>query len=305
MISLRIAVSALSVVCCFASRTGLAHKALAMFNQKRSGQKPPAGPGGAPAPSPAAAPKGAPGGADPCQCSFEDMCTCKTALAHLDCISKTCASTECDCPAVQFSQSCGQISSVCKPMLDITCTPDQALCDGKFYQLSASTLGISIDLEKLDKDAHCGPTGKCEGDINVNVAVVNREGNNSLHLECFLEEAPGSKSKFTCSSEISGNSANCKLPMPKELPAGDKLEGWCRIVDRADDGKSLSDRLTHDAPFYIYNHNKAIEPEAAPAVKLAEAPPPKRKKAEPKSGALSIQGNAAFLMAAAAAALQL
>jgi hypothetical protein len=185
-------------------------------------------------------------------------------------------------------------------MLDISCTPEQALCDGKFYQLSSSLTGLSIDLEKLDQDAHCGPTGKCAGEIDVQVAIYNFK--KGTILECFLEEAPKSKSKHTCSSKVSGDYANCTLPMPKELPAGDKLEGWCRLVDTSSDSNSTkavveATRLTHDAPFYIYNHHKAIEPPK----KFAEAPVSKLAAEPPKSSAFSLHGTAALLMTTAAA----
>jgi len=258
--------------------------------------------------SPAAAPESAPMGAPmavpgSCECNFQDMCTCESALAHLDCISKTCAKQECDCPAVQFSQSCGQMASVCKPMLDISCTPKQAVCDGKFYQLASSLIGLSIDIEKLDNDAHCGSAGKCTGKIDIEAAIYNPA--KGMHMECFLEDAPKSKMKTHCSSEVTSDFANCTIDMPTTLPAGDKLEGWCRLVARADDNSTekLSQRLTHDAPFYIYNHHKAIETETETQKKMAEAPPPAAEAAEPaKSGA---QGMAVLFLAATSATLYL
>jgi len=116
-----------------------------------------------------------------------------------------------------------------------------------------------------------------------------------------LEEAPKSKLKNHCSSEVSGDFANCTIAMPDELPPGEKLEGWCRLVDRADDDKSPSERLSQDAPFFIYNHHK---PKSDPSKrKMAEAPPPKKAKPA-KSSAYSAQG-AAMLFIAAAAALHL
>jgi len=179
-------------------------------------------------------------------------------------------------------------------MLEISCTPKQALCDGKFYQLSSSLTGLSIDLEKLDQDAHCGSSGKCTGKIEVEAVVHNLE--KGMTMECFLEEFPGSKSKTHCSSTVDGDLANCTMPMPKQLPPGDKLEGWCRLVDLKGDNETYSERLTHDAPFYIYNHHKAIEP----TKKFAEAPP--APKAVPaKSSAFGFQGIIALLMMPVAA----
>lgn len=127
----------------------------------------------------------------------------------------------------------------------------------------------------------------------MHVAIFNKK--DGMHLECFLEDAPKSHEKHHCSSEVNGDFANCSLPMPKELPAGDKLEGWCRLVDRADDGKGLSERLTHDAPFYIWNHHTVVNLKVEPA----PAPPPARKKTEApakKSGAFSVHGTAALLL---------
>lgn len=185
-------------------------------------------------------------------------------------------------------------------MLDISCTPEEALCDGKFYQMSTSLTGLSIDLEKIDQDAHCGATGKCTGKIDVQAAIHN--AGKGMQMECFLEESPKSKSKHTCVGDVEGDFANCSMPMPKMLPAGDKLEGFCRVVDTAEDDNSTSTlevkRLTHDAPFYIYNHHKAIEEE--PKKKFAEAPPP----AVPvKSNAFGTQGITMVLVLATTAVL--
>lgn len=187
-------------------------------------------------------------------------------------------------------------------MLDISCTPEEALCDGKFYQLSTSLTGLSIDIDKLDQDALCGATGKCTGKINVQAAVHNAA--NGTQMECFLEETPRSKSKHTCTADVSGGLAHCTMPMPSMVPAGDKLEGFCRIVDSSNDDNSTSTielkRLTHDAPFYIYNHNKAIEKEPEPKKKLAEAP------AKPAdSNAFGTQGTVMVFVVAAAAVLSI
>merc|ERR1712182_37486 len=64
------------------------------------------GPGPAPGPSPSASPAAAPAG--PCECRFEEFCTCGGALSYLDCISRTCAKSECDCKdnSVTFKSSC-------------------------------------------------------------------------------------------------------------------------------------------------------------------------------------------------------
>jgi len=288
MTTLRVAVLLVLVGCGESSRSGFGQSTLFKKRMKRSlmlhAAPSPDGPGPAPAASPMAAPAGA------CECNFQDMCTCESALAHLDCISKTCASEECDCPDVQFSQSCGQIASVCKPMLEISCTPKLALCDGNFYQLSSSLTGLSIDLEKLDQDAHCGASGKCTGKIDVHAAIHNFE--KGMRMECFLEEAPGSKSKTHCSSKVSGDSANCTLSMPETLPPGDKLEGWCRLVTIGKANETTAERLTHDAPFYIYNHHKAFEP----AKKFAEAPQPETTPAQPSKSGAFITGISALLM---------
>eukprot|EP00746_Dinoflagellata_sp_MGD_P165558 gnl/MRDRNA2_/MRDRNA2_94899_c0_seq1.p1 gnl/MRDRNA2_/MRDRNA2_94899_c0~~gnl/MRDRNA2_/MRDRNA2_94899_c0_seq1.p1 ORF type:complete len:336 (+),score=70.23 gnl/MRDRNA2_/MRDRNA2_94899_c0_seq1:96-1010(+) len=302
MTGLCVTVLALLAVSAAASRSEAARRTLfkkAMLRHSLTlAKNAPSPPPGAPEAAPMAAPAGSPAGA--CECNFEAMCTCETAMAHLDCISKTCANEECDCPAVQFSQSCGQIASVCKPMLDISCTPEEASCDGKFYQMSTSLTGLSIDLEKIDQDAHCGATGKCTGKIDVRAAIHNaKEG---MQMECVLEETPGSKTKHTCIADVSEQFANCTMPMPKMLPAGDKLEGFCRVVDTKVDDNSTDTlevtRLTHDAPFYIYNHHKAIEEE--PKKKFAEAPPAP---VPVKSNAFGTQGITMAFMVATMAVL--
>lgn len=87
------------------------------------------------------------------------------------------------------------------------------------------------------------------------------------------------------------------MPMPKQVPAGEKLEGWCRLVEPT--GNATNTRLTHDAPFYIYNHHKAIE--KASSVKFAEAAAPAPAEKPPaKSGAFVMQGVALAFVSVAA-----
>jgi len=292
--SVRATVVAALVVCGATTRTG-SHTLFKKQNLKMRGAPSPA-PAAGPEASPAAAPAG------PCECGFQDFCTCESALAHLNCISKTCASGECDCPSTQWSQSCGKMASICKTALDISCTPTDALCDGRFYQLSSGVVGLSIeDYNKLDENAHCGPTGKCTGHVDVKVAVHNSE--EGMEMNCFLEQAPGSVQKHFCAANVSNSQAKCTLQMPSELAAGGKLEGFCRLIDPLDDGKTAH-RLTNDAPFYISNHHRPVEVEA-PKRKRAEAPAFQKKpsphKSGQKSGAFGVRATVAVLMVAATA----
>jgi len=132
-------------------------------------------------------------------------------------------------------------------------------------------MGLTVDLEALDKDAHCGLHGACEGDVDFHVQVHRpAEG---TELECALEREPGSVQHTVCNSAVNGSAAVCSLAMPPTLSPGEKLGGFCRIVKTED-----KIPVTKDAPFFIYNHHPAPPvpaPSPAPVklVKKTEAEP--------------------------------
>merc|ERR1719359_304366 len=107
----------------------------------------------APSPAPAGAPMGSPGPAPlgPCECRFEDYCTCGGALAYLDCISKTCAKEECNCGSNdrQFEMSCHHVKNECGEDLDLDCSGEHATCEGKFNQAVNGIIGLTMDFDKI------------------------------------------------------------------------------------------------------------------------------------------------------------
>jgi len=136
---------------------------------------------GAPADSPAG----------PCECRFEDFCTCGGALAYLDCISHTCAKKECDCTsnAKTFKNSCLHIAGECADDLHFDCSGEQAACEGKFNQAENGIIGLTMDFDKIESDAFCGPTGRCTG--SVKAAVKVHKPAKGVRVSCALEAREG------------------------------------------------------------------------------------------------------------------
>merc|ERR1719171_2406181 len=66
-------------------------------------------------------------GNEECTCSFRGECTCKNSLVFLDCVSKACASGNCDCSESQYHNSCTNMAETC-PELDFQCSADKAVC---------------------------------------------------------------------------------------------------------------------------------------------------------------------------------
>lgn len=147
----------------------------------------------APSPAPASAPMSSPGPAPlgPCECRFEDYCTCGGALAYLDCISRTCAMEECNCGnnTVQFSTSCGHMASECKEDLDISCSSSKATCEGKFNQAVDGLIGLTMAFDDISSEAYCGPTGRCAGQVHAAVKV--HKPAKGVRLSCALEPRQG------------------------------------------------------------------------------------------------------------------
>jgi len=148
-------------------------------------------PGAAPAGSPMGSPGPAPAPMGPCECRFEDFCTCGGALAYIDCIAKTCAKEECNCGnnTVQFATSCGHMASECKEDLDIDCSGSHATCEGKFNQAENGIIGVTMDFDKIESEAYCGPTGRCAG--TVQAAVKVHKPAKGVRVSCALEPRQG------------------------------------------------------------------------------------------------------------------
>lgn len=193
----------------------------------------------------------------------------------------------------QFSSSCGKMASVCKETLDVTCSEKEAQCEGKFHQGTDSLIGLTIDYDKLESKAYCGPFGKCVGEVNVAVKVHKPAA--GVRLECAMEKRPGNElvmiqkghvgtrlrlgiglnsSKLEgCAAKVESDEAGCTMPMPKELPSGESIEGACQLVEDA-----TGRILTKGAWFSIKNpaKNREVEPEVE-----KPKPPPAKGSAEP------------------------
>jgi len=171
------------------------------------------------------------------------------------------------------------MASVCKTELDVTCSVEEAKCDGKYHQGTEGIIGLTIDYDKLESRAFCGPFGKCVGEVVV--AVNIHKPAEGVRLDCAMENHYGDESQqmvmmqkrkylggrlssnFSkklegCGQRIEGPEAKCTMPMPKHLPSHHSIEGLCRLVE--DETGRI---LTKDAWFKITNPNKYKEPDAA------------------------------------------
>lgn len=143
---------------------------------------------------------------------------------------------------------------------------------GRFHQGSEDVVGLTIDMERLEKDAYCGRLGDCSGKIDLHVRA--HKPTEGLMLECGLEVAKkGSSIEVdVCRSNLTDVEANCTIQMPGTISAGEKVDGFCRLVEGGD-----RKPVTKDAPFQIHNHHEAAakveqdEDEEEPEKKKTEA----------------------------------
>eukprot|EP00746_Dinoflagellata_sp_MGD_P160809 gnl/MRDRNA2_/MRDRNA2_87732_c0_seq1.p1 gnl/MRDRNA2_/MRDRNA2_87732_c0~~gnl/MRDRNA2_/MRDRNA2_87732_c0_seq1.p1 ORF type:complete len:364 (-),score=94.61 gnl/MRDRNA2_/MRDRNA2_87732_c0_seq1:30-1121(-) len=205
----------------------------------------------APSPAPAGSPASAPGPAPlgPCECRFEDFCTCEGALRYLDCISQTCAKEECHCSnnTVQFSTSCGQMASECKEDLDIQCSSSKATCEGKFNQAANGIIGLTMEFDKIASDAFCGPTGRCAGTISAAVKV--HKPAKGVRVSCALEPRQGHSLVLQQSNSLRKPSKAQKLrrkeakaEAEKQKAEAEKDEKETKKVTKAKDEKGEEDK---------------------------------------------------------------
>lgn len=293
-----------------------------------------AGWGPAPAPAPEDSAAGGPGGApanasaspgpapeDPCTCNFNDFCTCGGTLKYLECVSQKCMREGCKCEKNQFSHACGRMASVCKETLDVTCSAEEAKCDGKYHQGTDGIIGLTIDYDKLESRAYCGPFGKCTGEVNVAVAIHKPAA--GVRLDCAMEThdtfekageqmvlltkrarlggrlaANTSKKLEGCGEKVTGPEAHCTMPMPKFIKSGKSIEGLCRLVE--DETGRI---LTKDAWFKITNPTEEYQEPNATVVTPTKVKVTKGDK-EPaaKGGAAPWASALALALPAAAAA---
>lgn len=232
-----------------------------------------------------------------CQCEFNDFCTCDGVLKYLDCISKKCASDECDCHQEQFEVSCANVGNMCGAELEFGCSTEQATCRGRFHQLPDSVVGITVDTESLNQKSYCGPFGKCEGSVEAKVKVshVPEEG---ATVQCEMQRFEGAKEVDAkgwnkCQAEVDKNGeAVCSLPMPKNLKPGASLEGKCVAAAQ---GKKLlkRHRLVEQTKYAWWQISNKYQPPAASGAEKKESDKGKKKAADEKSGAPARSGVAA------------
>merc|ERR1711959_614080 len=81
------------------------------------------------------------------------------------------------------------MASECKSELDIVCSPSTATCEGKFNQAKNGLIGLTMDFDKIENEAYCGPTGRCTG--TVQAAVKVHKPAKGVRLSCALEPRQG------------------------------------------------------------------------------------------------------------------
>jgi len=98
---------------------------------------------------------------------------------------------ECNCGnnTVQFSTSCGHMASECKEDLDVDCSGSHATCEGKYNQAKNGIIGLTMEFEKIEGEAYCGPTGRCAGEVKAAVKVHKPAA--GVRLSCALEPRQG------------------------------------------------------------------------------------------------------------------
>lgn len=207
------------------------------------------------APAPAAAPSPVPGGPGLCGCSPvpKDTCACGSSLEFLKCVAMKCAAGGCDCPIDPVERECGALSQSCGSELEFEgCGSSTIKCEGRYHQAADGVTGLSLDTSRLNEKAHCGPHGRCYGELRL-VANVYREAPGAW-LKCVLPsseenwaDTPLASRVQDCHGEISSEGVMaCSLPMVPALSPSAELHGHCYLTD----GK-FGKKLTKDAFFVV------------------------------------------------------
>lgn len=185
-------------------------------------------------------------------CKYTAMqCGCAQVTEYLACVTKFChKATE-----KGFFDKCVAIENKCADDLDVQCH-ENAQCTGKFNQLPWGGIGLTLDLSGANKDAFCGPNGKCIGEMHMKANIHKpAEG---VWLECGLPKTATDKNHIDkkedwvkCYQEADKKAeASCDIPMFPELR--DSAKGYC-VLTKGKDGK----KLTQPAWHLIKNVHKA------------------------------------------------
>merc|ERR1719183_3052918 len=95
------------------------------------------------------------------------QCGCQPALEYFACLTKHCHTAN----RTKFAEKCTALGSKCFNDLNIDCRGPDTVCTSKFHQLPLGGLGLTVEVG--EKEAFCGPFGKCIGHITMKAKVVN------------------------------------------------------------------------------------------------------------------------------------
>lgn len=227
---------------------------------------------------------------DACEdCFYKgDECGCEPATEYFACLTKHCFSSN----RSRFAEKCTSLGSKCFTELDIKCRGPDTICRSKFGQLPDGGLGLTMEVD--EKEAFCGPWGKCIGHLGMKVKVINapkasapKSAKSSpapaptkaaapagpaagpapssatpVWLECGLPivdkpDIDNEEDWSTCGAEAEGDSAQCDLSLPSEwVKAAEKGKVYCLLKD-GEDGKRLTQPNWHSI-FNIHDEADAV-----------------------------------------------
>lgn len=254
--------------------------------------------------------------ADSCEdCVYKGaQCGCEAAVELFACLTKFCHSAN----HSKFGATCAEVSTSCSTELDIACRGPDTQCKGKYNQLPAGGIGLTLDLDNVDDDAFCGPFGKCTGVVHMKAnvfypppqphvpvsgpapgpaggPVTARLGGPApapagapISLECGLPVVPNAdvdnQTHWTlCRAPVIADKAGCDLPMFASLQAGEGKEAYCVLTEGTFGNPPK--RLTQPAWHLISNtYQKAHTPQSNTRV-LGPAPAPASAPAGSPTGA--------------------
>lgn len=225
-------------------------------------------------PAPAAAPSVAVG---LCGCTPvpADQCKCGHSIEYLKCVALKCAAG-CECPKHPLEQECASLSQSCGAELEFEgCGSNTITCDGRFHQDKDDVIGLTLDTSQLNKDAYCGPHGRCLGTLRLSATAHRKPPGNGTWLQCILPSkdvnwgsTPLSSRLQDCHAEISAGQTtqHCTWPMVPDLDPAAALHGHC-FLTQGQHGK----QLTKDAWFLVRNrYETASTQKATSTVKKLE-----------------------------------
>lgn len=128
-----------------------------------------------------------------CGCAPAAACTCQDTLAYAHCVALECHKGCLDpaCSAAAFFEQCGKAHDKCEADLTLNCGMDEATCIGNFHQAADGVAGLKLETETMTDNAHCGPHGKCLGNVVVKAEVRNAPA--GALMECVMPATPAAQ----------------------------------------------------------------------------------------------------------------